>query len=83
MARALYVLGLVEREDRNWDAAEDALRRALDVKPQNLRYQLELARTLRLAGKKAEAAEVYENILEAHPDNQEAQQGKRATQAGN
>jgi len=81
-ARALHLLGLVEREDRNWSAAEAALRRAIEARPESLRFRLDLARTLDLAGKDAEAAATYDEVLAIDPENEEARQGRRATGVG-
>lgn len=57
---ALTVLSAIERREGNFDAAEDAARRAIGRDPGSLRARLDLAEALRAAGRPDEAAAALE-----------------------
>ncbi|WP_076867089.1 tetratricopeptide repeat protein [Bradyrhizobium mercantei] len=70
-AAARLLAGRLARSGGEFDAALTHLDRAIALKPQREAF-VEKARTLELAGRKAQAREAWEAILEAIPEHQEA-----------
>ena len=70
-AAARLLAGRLARSGGEFDAALTHLDRAIALKPQREAF-LEKARTLELAGRKAQAREAWEAILKAIPEHQEA-----------
>lgn len=70
-AAARLLAARLARADGEFDAALTHLDRSIALKPQRDAF-IEKARTLELAGRKAQALEAWEAILEAIPEHQEA-----------
>ena len=66
---ALYLRGVVHFQQKNWPSAEEFLRKALAIAPDQLQVALQLAQTLRAAQRPGEALEVCRRILAAHPND--------------
>src|SRR5205814_992780 len=66
-ARVWMKLGAVFYEQKLWDQAADAFRRAVTLEPSNLRARYFLATTYMDAGKDAEARAELERILRVDP----------------
>ena len=77
-ASALNVLGVIYVDERRLPEAQQALADAVRRRPENVRFRLNLARCYRLQGDDEAAAALYDAILSEHPENPEAQQGRRA-----
>ncbi len=78
LGRAHFVLGLLQREERDFEAATRSLREAARIRRDSVPFRLELARTLRLAGRPEEAVSVYDEVLALDPGNAEATRGRAA-----
>ncbi|SEE20910.1 tetratricopeptide repeat protein [Bradyrhizobium erythrophlei] len=83
-AAARLLAGRLARSGGEFDAALTHLDRAIALKPQREAF-VEKARTLELAGRKAQAGEAWEAILKAIPEHQEANArlGRLAWEDGN
>ena len=68
MSRAAYNLGLVQQQLGRTEAAEAALRLAVDLEPANLDYLYALADHYAKRGEYRRALAVAERMIEAHPD---------------
>jgi tetratricopeptide (TPR) repeat protein len=68
-ATALFNLGNIELDERNFDAAIDWYRRALEVRPEYVSAMNNLGRALSEAGRVDEAIEVLNRSRSVDPDN--------------
>lgn len=75
---SLFLTGLLEGQRRNFQAAIDALQRALAVDPNHLDCHLNLARAFRGAGDPAASLEVAEKSLAIDAESSEATFAKAA-----
>ncbi len=66
---ALNLLGVLHAQRRQFDRARELLAAAIAARPDDPRYQANLARTLRAAGRHAEAIDAYERALRLDPAN--------------
>jgi tetratricopeptide (TPR) repeat protein len=82
-AEPLALLGRFYEALLNWERAEDAYRRALDLAPGNDGYQMSLANALQVRLKTNEAIPLYEDYLRRHPDDAVALQGLAQCMATN
>ena len=62
-------LGLLEQQQQNTVAAEERLRRALELEPDNLDFQYALADHYIKRGLLEQAIPVVERMIVTHPDN--------------
>jgi tetratricopeptide (TPR) repeat protein len=71
----LALLGRYYEAQVNWEAAEDAYRRALTLAPASDEHRLSLAKALQNRLKSKEAVPLYEDYLRRHPDDATALAG--------
>lgn len=67
---ALYMRGVIHMARQSPELAESDFRRALDLAPDHLPAMNDLAVVMTLQGKKDEAKEILERLLDADPDNE-------------
>jgi tetratricopeptide (TPR) repeat protein len=77
----LYLSGAARMELGDIDAARELLQSAAALEPGNLATQLRLAQALRGLNRHTEAAALYKQILEKHPENPQAWYGLGRIQA--
>jgi len=79
--RAWYNLGLAEQSRKDFGAAENALRRAVELSPTLPEYRQSLAVFYAQRGDKGRALQVLDTILSQHPANRAAMEMKTALSA--
>lgn len=72
LAMAWYNLGVLQVRAVRFEEAEAALRKSLDLAPDNLQARVQLADLLKMAGRVGDAAEEYHAIAKAHPGRGDA-----------
>ncbi|MBC7001986.1 tetratricopeptide repeat protein [Photobacterium sp. BZF1] len=70
----LQVLAVLDADDGNYKVAENKLRKALSLSPNDIAIKLDLAHTLKLQGLNIEALSVLDEILSLSPQHQGALQ---------
>lgn len=59
----------LHRRDEDWPAAEAALRKAIELEPEDVGHRLSLASFLARRERFAESDKIFEAMLKKHPDN--------------
>lgn len=71
-ARALFLLGTLAAQERDFGTAERLIRRAIEGNPEEAAYRNNLGVILREAGQLEEAVSAYREAIELQPDYTEA-----------